>query len=246
MKFMTSTGSHELDMRQAKRTRATCVDLISHIRGFHHILYTDSYYTSYDMVTHLLDHHSTYVVGSLRQDRRGFPTALRTNLRRNPDSERIRTLQRGQFQSRQKGEVVTVVWKDSNLLSLMTSCMEGFREGDVRVVRFIRNPETGKKVPYSLPAPRVVDEYNCFTGGVDRANQIRSYYSSQRQAHKWWKYLFYYLLDTALANSWIIYKELVNKKKSHKDFQVAVGQALVGGHTVQAENGDCPIQSHPS
>nr|XP_006815334.1 PREDICTED: piggyBac transposable element-derived protein 5-like [Saccoglossus kowalevskii] len=86
LKFMTSTGSHEEDMRNVSKTAALCENLIQPFTGLHHVLYTDSYYTSIEMASRLLDYHHTYVVGSMRQDRRGFPNALRTNPRRNPAS----------------------------------------------------------------------------------------------------------------------------------------------------------------
>jgi hypothetical protein len=42
-------------------------------------------------------------------------------------------------------------------------------------------------------------------GGVDRSDRLVRTYSVSRKSKKWWYRLFYYLLDTALANSFILY-----------------------------------------
>ena len=48
--------------------------------------------------------------------------------------------------------------------------------------------------------------YTKYMGGVDRSDRMVRTYSVSRKSKKWWYRLFYYLLDTALANSFILYK----------------------------------------
>jgi hypothetical protein len=43
-------------------------------------------------------------------------------------------------------------------------------------------------------------------GGVDRSDRMVRTYSVSRKSKKWWYRLFYYLLDTSLANSFILYQ----------------------------------------
>nr|XP_006820355.1 PREDICTED: piggyBac transposable element-derived protein 3-like [Saccoglossus kowalevskii] len=150
-------------------------------------------------------------------------------MKKKPSSKKIKALERGQFASRQKGEMVVIVWKDSKLFTVLTTCKEGFRINGERVVRHVKDKTTKKRNTHTLPAPNVIYNYNEYMGGVDRANQLRSYYTSQRQTHKWWKYIFFYLLDTVLTNSWIIFKEITNSKLTHKSFQVQICVSLVVG-----------------
>ena len=58
-----------------------------------------------------------------------------------------------------------------------------------------------------LLIPKVVDHYNFFMGGVlDIADQRRSYYHTQLcTCHNWYP-LFFWLLDTAIINSFILYR----------------------------------------
>ena len=43
-------------------------------------------------------------------------------------------------------------------------------------------------------------------GGVDKFDQYKNYYPSGHHAKKWWKLLFFNLLDMAITNSYICYK----------------------------------------
>jgi len=71
----------------------------------------------------------------------------------------------------------------------------------------------------SLPIPIVIDDYNHFMGGVDIADQLRGYYSTQLSVRRTWMPLFFWLLDTAIINSYLIFKKKdVNIK--HKDFRL--------------------------
>ena len=52
-----------------------------------------------------------------------------------------------------------------------------------------------------LKTPTCVRKYNKFMGGVDRMDQLRSYYSGRR----WWKYLFWGLLNIGTINAKILW-----------------------------------------
>jgi hypothetical protein len=52
-----------------------------------------------------------------------------------------------------------------------------------------------------IQKPLVVDQYNSFMGGVDRNDQLLSYYGFAHRTVKWWKRLFLHLLDIATKSS---------------------------------------------
>lgn len=66
--------------------------------------------------------------------------------------------------------------------------------------------------------------------GVDVADQMRGAYTSQVRSHKWWHRLFYFLLDTSVVNSYVIYKaiceRLVQKPLERMDFQLLLAEDL--------------------
>ena len=57
-----------------------------------------------------------------------------------------------------------------------------------------------------LLIPKVIDQYNFFMGGVDIADQRRSYYHTQLRSCRNWYPLFFWLLETAIINLFILYR----------------------------------------
>jgi hypothetical protein len=49
-----------------------------------------------------------------------------------------------------------------------------------------------------LPIPRAINDYNCYVGGVNIADQLRARFATQQQGVKPWRPLFYWLLDTTI------------------------------------------------
>lgn len=78
-------------------------------------------------------------------------------------------------------------------------------------------------------------------GGVDRSDRLVRTYSVSRQSKKWWYRLFYYLLDTSLANSFILYNISLNHDElSELDYLKQLAVTLIG--TVSA---DKKVQPRP-
>ncbi|GBN07980.1 hypothetical protein AVEN_110779-1 [Araneus ventricosus] len=57
----------------------------------------------------------------------------------------------------------------------------------------------------AISCPGVAENYNKSMGGVDLADQKRQYYDVARKSRKWWIYLFWFLLNSALDNAHILY-----------------------------------------
>ncbi len=49
---------------------------------------------------------------------------------------------------------------------------------------------------------------------MDNIDAITSIYSSKRKCYKWWKAVFFYLLDISIYNSSVIYYEYGNDKQA--------------------------------
>ena len=60
----------------------------------------------------------------------------------------------------------------------------------------------GSDARKELDIPDFIDEYNLWMCGVDVADQLRSYYNTERIHRKTWKPLFSFLLDTIVGNSY--------------------------------------------
>ena len=68
--------------------------------------------------------------------------------------------------------------------------------------------EVQSNFPCARPVikPEMIVDYSRYMGGVDKFDQYRNYYPSGHHAKKWWKVLFFNLLDMAITNSYICYK----------------------------------------
>ena len=86
------------------------------------------------------------------------------------------------------------------------------------ISNFIDSPKNVKKRRWNKKIkeffeeeiPNTVNIYSRLMKGVDLSNQLISYYELNRKTIKWWKRIFFHLLDIAIVNSFIIYKKYLN------------------------------------
>ena len=139
------------------------------------------------------------------------------------------------------GKVAQFGWKDQQVVLFM-STVHTCKEVVQRVRRRPVKPSTNAKpsrAPFGdsatkkLSIPDFIDTYNHFMNGVDVADQLRSYYDTQRVHNKTWKPLWHFLLDTAVTSSYKIanttsdrpYAES-RKHGAHKRFRMKLAAAL--------------------
>ena len=71
-------------------------------------------------------------------------------------------------------------------------------------------------------------------GGVDLADQKRSYYSLGRTSNKWWTYLFWFFTNICIVNAHILFYlsryPAPKQKMEHLDFRLALAKRLIGGY----------------
>ena len=77
--------------------------------------------------------------------------------------------------------------------------------------------------------PYAIDQYNKFMDGVDKQDQFISYYGFSRRTRKWWKKVFFHLLDTAVVNAYIMYthSQHSSKKLTHVQFRIELAKQLL-------------------
>lgn len=82
-----------------------------------------------------------------------------------------------------------------------------------------------------MDIPEFINQYNLYMCGVDVANQLRSYYTTQRIHLKTWKPLFHFLFDTIIGNCYKLssYNAAASylRANSHAAFRRALRHALL-------------------
>jgi hypothetical protein len=74
--------------------------------------------------------------------------------------------------------------------------------------------------------PAAVSVYKYKTG-VDRSDQMLSYYSFERKTRKWWEKLLFHLFDLVIVNAHIFHNKTSKKKVSLEVFYEKVAKGLL-------------------
>lgn len=75
--------------------------------------------------------------------------------------------------------------------------------------------------------PLPIVKYNQFMGGVDRQDQLMSYYPALRRTIRWYKKLGIHVFHLLLQNSHILFNKYSGKKHTLYDFRLKVLEKLL-------------------
>lgn len=193
-------------------------------------VYMDSFYTSPTLLTDLLKER-TVACGAIRAGRPGYPKTTVNDLPE--DSER------GAIRWYRRDKLLFVKWKDSGEVNLCSTIHRAYA-GD----RVERRTEGGdgvwRKVP--VPVPAAVKDYNKFAGGGDLSDALSSYCQVPHETRKWYKTLFFHLVDIAVVNSFVLHGELARlhgkEALTQKQFRETLQLELVRGSKSSAQDDD--------
>lgn len=78
-----------------------------------------------------------------------------------------------------------------------------------------------------LKKPAEVVTYNLNMSGIDRSDQMVSYYSSPKKTVRWYKKVMFYLMDAALWNGFYLYKKSTESTNPFLAFREKVIKSLI-------------------
>ena len=230
--FQIYTGAASPDEENASKGLAyrVVMHLMEPYQGKGHLLFMDNFYTSFDLV-YDLKKKGTYSAGTVRSNRKNFPEALKVDKKTKKN-----VLEIGNFRFATFEDVTAVLWRDRRDVHVLSSMHN-------RSVETVMKRPKGGRDKVQIPCPTAIHDYNQFMGGVDLADQQLSYYSlTQRRTIKWWKKIFWRLVDIAIINSWIIFRKHnpQSKIKSQRDFRLELIVQLVQPLLDLKASPDCP------
>ena len=85
--------------------------LSNSIKGRHHQLFFDNYFTSVNLLSTLLE-NGTYACGTIRTNRKQYPAEI---------SEEVKKLSHGEFVFRQSGNLTATAWKDNKVVNIAST-----------------------------------------------------------------------------------------------------------------------------
>ena len=101
----------------------------------------------------------------------------------------------------------------------------------------LRRLQDGSRAPISCPESII--RYNKFMGGVDRGDQLRGYYSCRTKSRKFYKYVYTFLLDVTITNSYILMKGFSPACPfgDYKSFRIQLAKELIGEYCSRRRRG---------
>ena len=177
-----------------------------------HILFTDNFYTSVPLAKQLLT-KKTHLCGTLRCNRKHLPDAVVT-----------RQLNKGDTVARKQGSIVVSKWKDKRDVLTLSTVHTG------RLVKSNKKNRRGEEII----KPDCILDYNTHMCGIDRLDQILSYYSPLRKTLKWYRKVVLQVLDMAITNAFLLYKK-TGGNQPHIWFRTQVINSLLSSQERSAE-----------
>ncbi|KAI8771552.1 piggyBac transposable element-derived protein 4-like [Biomphalaria glabrata] len=200
--------------------------LLQPLQSGHHI-FADRYYTSTDLLEYLTQKRF-YYTGTVNLARKNFPAELK--------KQKLRHRETQFYKSVGSIDALCVAWQDKKAKK---PCIMVSTKSTNRIINVQQKRSVVEK-------PEMVHDYNMMMNGCDRADQMLSYYSvHSRKSMKWWKKVFFWILEIAQINALIIYNatqvtcDQPSKKLSLKKFKETLIDGLVDAATAL---GDVPRQ----
>ena len=193
----------------SKVVKTLCEDLY----GTNRHVYFDNYFSSVDLLLDLL-RNGLYGCGTLRSIRKGFPSQLKEPLKKG-------LKERGESKTCQMKILTVSVWQDNKTVSVIATNSDPTTPQTVT-----RKHKDG--TAHSYPCPCAIKDYNIHMGGVDNNDQLRGYNHVRLKCHKYYKYIFWFLFDLMVTNSFILCRQYTDLPiKSMKEFRKRRGRPCI-------------------
>ena len=209
--YMCNFEIHKVGSKPIKIIKRAMEVVTPFLNKWHHI-FCDKLYSSMQFAQELYS-NKTYMTGAIKRSSKDLAVEFSTDARINKNRRQMKKMtsmlktRRGTFYSRQRGRYTYSLWRDSSIMSLLSSAFSAFRN-KVQDTLFRKFSKDGHKrrVKQEVAAPPAIIAYTKNMGGVDRADQLRSYYTCARKSQIWWRQILFFLVDISRVNAWICYK----------------------------------------
>ena len=182
------------------------------VGGFYHLFF-DNFFSSFNLMK-ALKTDGIYATGTTRKNRKEFPTEVKN----------VKLQNRGAAFSMQRDDITATAWRDKKIVYFLTS---GCQPAGDNVVQ--RRKKDGSIE--NISAPPCVESYNKYMGGVDYADQKRNDYRIPVKSRRWYRYLAFFLFETAAVNAFILRNLSPNHRRiTQKQFRLELIDKLIGNH----------------
>lgn len=194
--FLIYQGSStEIDpecMKQFGLGAAIVISLSNRLEGGHY-LYFDNFFSTYNLFEYLKD-KNICAAGTVRLNRFANPPLLTDkDMAKNGRGCNDEVCSADQ-------KVVLVKWFDNKSVVIGSNFLGVGKKDQVE-----RWDKKGKQY-LKVERPEVIKLYNKSMGGVDKLDQLVSYYRIMIKSRKWTLRMLFHVVDLAVVNSWLEYR----------------------------------------
>ncbi|XP_008189593.1 piggyBac transposable element-derived protein 3-like [Acyrthosiphon pisum] len=187
---------------------AIVVCLTQNISENRHFLYFDNFFSSYNLFYALLQ-KKIYAAGTVRLNRFFKPPMM-------PDKQ-ISNLGRGtSFEITSKLGISLLKWFDNKPINIGSNFITS------GTPEYVKRWDKKNKEFVHIERPEVIKLYNKSMGGVDKHDQLVSYYRMHMKSKKWTLRMIFHAFDMAVSNCWLEYINDANELKIPKNRQLAL------------------------
>ena len=196
------------------------LELLKGLEQTHPKVYMDNFYISPVLFVKLWT-KGVNACGTVRANRKHYPADLL-----------VQKVDRGYYDYRSIGPLLACVWMDKRIIHFLTTLHAATLDASVK-----RRTKDGTQE--DVRCPPCLPDYQAHMRGVDRGDQLMSYYNVGRRSRKWWKRVFAYLIEVACLNAYVLKthgQTGQRKSPTYLEFRldITVGYAAdvqVGRHT---------------
>lgn len=204
LKFRVYAGGKDTDVTGKGHAEKVVMQLLREKLNNGHAVYMDNYYNSFHLAKNLLN-EKTYCTGTLRKD-----------LKDNPKEVIQARIKKGENVSRFREAVHVGKWKDKRDVVYITT------EYNEKMV-----PVTNKR-GQTKDKPEAIARYNDFMSGVDRQDQLLSFYPCERKTVRWYLKVAIHTFQLLFINSFKIYNKYSGQTKMRLyDYRLSVINSLL-------------------
>lgn len=156
-------------------------------------IYFDNYFASPDLLA-VLRSKNQNATGTIRANRtRNCPLLCMKDLKKKG---------RGSCDYRidEDNSVLLCEWFDNKVVTVASNTF------GVNPTHVVKRYDRKTKSHTHIPCPALIKSYNENMGGVDKCDMLLALYRNTMKSKKWYKRVFFHLLDLSVTNSWLLYK----------------------------------------
>lgn len=198
-------GQTEIDLdREVGVSGAVVKRLVQPYLGCGHVMYLDNWYTS-PLLARYLFQHKTGICGTVKKMRKHMPHHV------------------GKMERKQviffKENILATTWMDKREVNMLSTVHK-------HVVLRTKSIDWKDEHRCHVWKPECVVDYNINMRLVDQSDAMISSIDCARPSIKWYKKLFFHLLDVSVLNAHILHREVTGKKDTLEEFALEVCREL--------------------